>query len=129
MADLSGPELGRLLHQSQMHNQAANITGVLLYDGTRFLQVLEGEKGVIEAVFARILLDCRHTDVQILANGATERRQFKSWAMGLVNYSLQPDSGLHNVWPALAQITDTELWLLLHDFQLHAGLVRCSVQV
>jgi hypothetical protein len=120
LADFSGPELGRLLHQSQVHNQAANVTGVLLYDGTQFLQVLEGEKCAIESIFARILLDCRHTDVQILANGPAEQRQFHSWSMGLMNYAPKADSTIYDARQALLQVTDTALWLLLHDFQLHA---------
>lgn len=129
VADLSEPELGRLLHQSQAHNQEAGVTGMLLYDGLQFLQVLEGEKWAIEPIFSRIRLDCRHTDVQVLANGPAERRQFTSWSMGLINYNTAAmDSGLLDARPALLQVTDSALWLLLHDFQLQAGRARRSVE-
>ena len=129
VADLSGTELERLLHQSRTHNQAAAVTGMLLYDGGRFLQVLEGEKQAIEPIFGRILVDCRHTDVQVLANGEMERRQFGTWSMGLVNYKGAPVSGLPDARSALLQITDTALCQLLHDFQLQAGRVRRYVEV
>lgn len=128
VTDLSGSELGRLLHQSQVHNQAADVTGVLLYDGTRFLQVLEGEKGAIEAIFARILVDCRHTDVEILANGPAEQRQFNSWSMGLMNYGPTADSAIYDARRALLQVNDAALWLLLHDFQLHACRTRRAMK-
>ena len=124
VTDLSGAELGRLLQQSRFHNQAAGITGILLYDGSRFLQVLEGEKWAVDAVFGRILLDCRHTDVQVLANGRAEPRQFSGWSMGLVSCAAGVWSGADDARPVLQQVTDTALGLLLHDFLLHAGRSR-----
>ena len=121
---LSGAELSRLLVQSRTHNDEAGVTGMLLYDGSRFLQVLEGAPEALETIFARIRLDCRHTEVEVLANGPVAQRQFGNWSMGLVNHIANPVIGLDDVPPALLTVQDAGLCMLLHDFQRHAGNPR-----
>ncbi|RSK45323.1 BLUF domain-containing protein [Hymenobacter rigui] len=121
---LSGADLGRMLSQSQARNAAADVTGMLLYDGNRFLQVLEGPAEAVLATFARIRTDCRHTEVQVLANGPIAQRQFGQWAMGLVNYVSCPEEGFADPQPIMLTITDTALCMLLHDFQQYTGAVR-----
>lgn len=121
---LSGPELERLLNQSRVHNQLAGVTGMLLYDGSQFLQVLEGPAVAVSHIFSRIVPDCRHTDVQVLANGAVAQRQFNSWSMGLVNYGTCSAVDFNDPVPALLNVTDAALWMLLHDFQLNASRMQ-----
>ncbi|MET4108109.1 BLUF domain-containing protein [Hymenobacter sp. UYP22] len=121
---LSGAELGRLLVQSRTHNDEAGITGMLLYDGNRFLQVLEGPPNSVDAIFGRISLDCRHTEVEVLANGPVAQRQFGNWSMGLVNHIESPVIGIDDVQPTLLTVQDAGLCMLLHDFQRHAGNAR-----
>ncbi|RSK34022.1 BLUF domain-containing protein [Hymenobacter metallilatus] len=122
--DLSGMDLGRMLSQSRTRNTAADITGMLLYDGVRFLQVLEGPVEAVSTTFARICSDCRHTQVQMLANGPVAQRQFGQWAMGLANYVSSPEVGFVDPHPILLTLTDASLCMLLHDFQQYTGAGR-----
>ena len=52
-----------ILRQSRANNGLNGISGILLSDGRRFLQVLEGTPEAIEHVFARISADPRHAEV------------------------------------------------------------------
>lgn len=124
VAALTGPELGRLLRQSRAHNYQAGVTGMLLYDGACFLQVLEGPGPAVICTFGRIRLDCRHTDVQVLANGPVTRRQFSNWSMGLLNQAGGLETGFDDPQQPLLGVTDAGLWMLLYDFQLNAGRTR-----
>lgn len=80
-----GPgELQALLHRGRTHNQAHNITGLLLHtaDG-RFLQVLEGPKTAVRHLFYHVILsDTRHYHCQVVSEGLCFRRSFTDWSMG-----------------------------------------------
>ncbi|WP_035564883.1 BLUF domain-containing protein, partial [Hymenobacter sp. IS2118] len=52
--------LAGLLRQARLHNQSANLTGLLLYAQGRFLQVLEGPEPALSDLYARIKTDPRH---------------------------------------------------------------------
>lgn len=59
-------QLTALQKQCQDHNNPNQITGMLLYDNQQFMQVLEGEQAVIEALFKKIKSDPRHQQVKAL---------------------------------------------------------------
>jgi hypothetical protein len=70
-----------ILEQSRRNNRAAGITGLLLYDGRRFMQVLEGEPGRVEAAYHRITADPRHRAIVMLSSSNVTSRAFDGWAM------------------------------------------------
>lgn len=70
-----------ILAQSQRNNRAAGVTGLLWTDGTRFLQVLEGEPDAVEATYARIAADRRHAAIVVLQDRTVEAREFGDWSM------------------------------------------------
>lgn len=77
-------ELITLLQEARLHNEARDMTGLLLYapDG-RFMQVLEGRvDDVYELYFRHIAPDRRHHELTLLANGAISHRRFADWRMG-----------------------------------------------
>lgn len=51
---LSPDELYYLCHQSAEHNRDNSITGLLIYDGHRYMQLIEGDKNSVEALMSRI---------------------------------------------------------------------------
>jgi hypothetical protein len=84
LGEFGAPELAALLHRGRVHNQANNISGVLLHtaDG-RFLQVLEGPKTAVRHLFYHVILsDTRHFHCQIISEGACAQRSFAGWTMG-----------------------------------------------
>jgi len=62
-------------------NALLGVTGALLACNGRFLQVLEGDKDAVRQVYGAILLDPRHTDVQLLDSRAIVTRQFADWSL------------------------------------------------
>jgi len=79
--DLEESQLLRLLSRSRASNERAGITGVLLYGGGRFLQVLEGPAPAVRALYGRIATDPRHGHLELLADGPVPRREFADWHM------------------------------------------------
>ena len=83
--DLTQADLETLVHASAAYNTAYEITGILVFRDKFFLQVLEGERSQVMALFTKISTDARHQNIQILSESAITRRQFPNWAMELIS--------------------------------------------
>lgn len=55
---------------------------MLLVGGDRFMQLLEGPAGVVEATYVRLARDPRHFALVTLGRRETDARLFEGWAMG-----------------------------------------------
>ncbi|MES2497517.1 MAG: BLUF domain-containing protein [Pseudomonadota bacterium] len=71
-----------ILQASRRNNDRAQLTGLLIFDGKRFLQALEGPAEAIEVTYSRIALDPRHRALVKLSSRQVETREFGSWSMG-----------------------------------------------
>lgn len=84
------PELLDLLAQSREANTRLDLTGMLLYapgspgPGT-FVQVLEGPRASVQALYVKIIRDPRHRDCTVLQEGTLFQRRFADWTMGFQN--------------------------------------------
>lgn len=74
--------LSCLLESCNRNNQANGLTGLLIYSDGNFMQVLEGERKVVNATFDRIAHDSRHHHIMRMIDEPIERRHFKDFAMG-----------------------------------------------
>ncbi|HPG24858.1 MAG: BLUF domain-containing protein [Spirochaetaceae bacterium] len=76
-----------ILEQARTHNLEHGITGVLCIDPTTglFLQVLEGSRTAVNRLYANIVRDPRHTDVELLHFTEIAERHFSGWRMGSVD--------------------------------------------
>jgi hypothetical protein len=70
-----------ILKSSQRNNRRDGVTGLLFGNGTRFLQVLEGEPDKVDAVMARISRDPRHRSIVMLSRRTVVAREFGHWSM------------------------------------------------
>lgn len=70
------------MDDAQEKNKAIGLTGILLYDGRRFLQLLEGDRSTVETLFRKISQDDRHYNVSVLFDREASERAFGNWAMG-----------------------------------------------
>lgn len=52
-----------LVEKARQRNSALDVTGILLFNGVDFLQILEGSEEVIEKLFCKIRSDKRHHSV------------------------------------------------------------------
>jgi hypothetical protein len=74
-----------ILESSRKHNPQGGITGILCHGGDVFLQVLEGGRDAVNALYNQIARDPRHQDVVILHYEEVTERRFAGWTMGQVN--------------------------------------------
>ena len=70
-----------ILAASRRNNARDRITGLLFFNGKRFLQVLEGEEAIVDTTFRRIQQDDRHYGLVVLSNREVAVREFGEWAM------------------------------------------------
>ncbi len=77
------PDLLNLLRVSSLNNRSRGITGLLLYVKDRFVQLLEGEKEKVLALYQTIGEDTRHAHVNTLLSGVHNegQRLFPDWSM------------------------------------------------
>lgn len=74
-------EVDALLESARRHNTRHDLTGMLAFDSRYFLQVLEGDREALSALYGRLVTDPRHRRVVILGVEPIERRRFADWAM------------------------------------------------
>jgi len=86
-ASLDRARYNALVLEAQGRNRADDVTGLLLYDGARFIQALEGPERLASACMARIEQDRRHEAIDIVSRTRIPERQFGTFAMA----ALMPD--------------------------------------
>jgi hypothetical protein len=82
----AAPEaIHHIIQQAQAHNPQHGITGILCHSERVFMQVLEGGRESINALYGKILRDPRHTDVVLLHYEEISERRYACWTMGQAN--------------------------------------------
>ncbi len=76
-----------ILEASHARNPEHGITGILCTHPGQdvFLQVIEGARAEVNALYANIVRDPRHRDVMLMRYEEIESRRFASWRMGAVD--------------------------------------------
>ncbi|MEO1678366.1 MAG: BLUF domain-containing protein [Pseudomonadota bacterium] len=75
--------MDELLSVCQRNNSALNVTGILHFNGNYFLQVLEGGRAEVSAIYHRIAADPRHVNIILMSCTDVRERIFPTWSMGL----------------------------------------------
>ena len=85
---LSCADLNELLLGARNRNKTLGVSGMLVFHGGTFLQALEGEKRAVNEIFASILTDPRHRDIEVLHRGpGFDQRVFGDWSMGFADFT------------------------------------------
>lgn len=82
--DLPPEDLAALLEKARERNRALAITGIMVYRQRAFMQLLEGERSVVQALYEKIVNDPRHQQVRKIWDGPITERSFPSWGMAFV---------------------------------------------
>ncbi len=80
-ANCSKQEIEKILGSCQTNNASLDITGVLLYSKTKFIQYLEGDSRELLGLYDKIKGDKRHEKAMIISYGPISVKQFPSWQM------------------------------------------------
>ena len=75
-------DLVQILEIARSINRVNGVTGLLLFHGGHFLQVLEGKEEAVRETFARIREDRRHRQLEVLFESEVDEGEFADWSMG-----------------------------------------------
>lgn len=67
--------------KARRFNEANDITGLLVFDGMRFCQQLEGSQKQVLALLERIREDPRHTNLEVVHHGHLAQRRFRRFSL------------------------------------------------
>ncbi len=82
--DLTEADIGDIHRAALQINALEGITGLLVFNGTHFLQIVEGAPLAVDDLLARLFRDPRHHAVEVRDERSIERRFFGDWTMELV---------------------------------------------
>lgn len=115
---LNWSDVDCIVAAARHNNRRHEITGLLVHDGLRFMQVLEGERAAVEAIFARIAADRRHIAPAVISARETEQRNFGSWDFVFQEVSTVEDCAAfaENVAERVRHVQDRTLRILFTGF-------------
>lgn len=79
---MTDDDVAAILVEARANNLRNDLTGALLYNGGRFIQIIEGPDEVLRSQYAKIAADPRHRSVQTMSEKRIAHRQFPEWTMG-----------------------------------------------
>lgn len=85
--DLDAGDLEAIHRTAREVNALEGITGLLVFNGTHFLQIVEGAPQAIDELVERLRRDRRHSAFEVRDEREVHQRSFGSWAMELVRVS------------------------------------------
>ena len=110
---LRSSETSDIIATSRSNNARDAITGVLLYSGQSFLQIVEGPDTTVGALWRRLAIDDRHRGLVTLFELAERDRWFDGWRAGyLAEQQLAPSLAR---WRALAPSLPADEVALLRE--------------
>jgi len=102
---MSTDDLMDILNTSRLNNASNGITGMLLFTGNEFIQILEGDENIIEGLLATIKKDSRHKDFRVVERKKITMREYPEWSMGFKRVDKED---LRDI-PGLNKFFDTDL--------------------
>ena len=85
--DLTADDVEAIHRTARESNALEGITGLLIFNGTHFLQIIEGAPQAIDDLVERLRRDPRHSGIEIRDQREVAERSFPDWSMELVRVS------------------------------------------
>ncbi|WP_236613013.1 BLUF domain-containing protein [Sphingobium quisquiliarum] len=90
-------QCAQIAQDAAVRNSRDDVTGLLLFNGRRFLQVLEGPRQNVERIYERIGRDGRHRALVMLRRQDIAAREFGDWGMAYDDPAHPSESLRHKV--------------------------------
>lgn len=108
-SDLMSPgEMRAIAERSGPRNSALDVTGILVMNGGHILQVLEGARPTVTALFEKIARDPRHTGVRQVAGSEQDERLLNNWSMVAGDGGVVPPSLLEAFQELYARLASAD---------------------
>jgi hypothetical protein len=101
-------EIPRIVAACRARNGERAITGVLLFTGRDFAQLIEGAPDTVTMLWARLRADDRHGDIVVLLDERVPQRWFADWRVGFPTDTALV--GRIAAWRAAAPVADVTAW-------------------
>lgn len=85
--DLQPSDLEDIHRMARELNAIDGITGLLVFNGTHFLQIVEGAQSAVDDLVERLRRDSRHSGFEVRDQHRIDARSFPGWSMELVRVS------------------------------------------
>ena len=85
--DLTADDIEAIQRTAREVNALEGITGLLIFNGTHFLQIIEGAPQAIDDLVERLRRDPRHGGLEVRDQREVTERSFPDWSMELVRVS------------------------------------------
>jgi hypothetical protein len=99
-----------IVAKSIQRNASLEVTGALLFNGTRFVQFLEGSADGVAAIRQSILADSRHRNVTTFMTEQQSCRIFSNWSLAYAGPSVfisdKIENMVRNIPSASSEIID-----------------------
>jgi hypothetical protein len=112
-------QVQRIVDHAQVYNSKNNITGLLLFSGSHFAQVLEGPSHNVKTLFESIETDNRHSNSQTLVNHEVDARAFGKWDMALTSVNQQDMADVITLFPTSTSTANGKDKLIVSLMQSH----------
>ena len=90
---IAAGDVDSILASARTNNPLEGITGLLIFNGNAFMQILEGAGSAIDALLERLSTDPRHSNMSIRDSRIIEERTFGSWSMAFLRLDEQRFEG------------------------------------
>jgi hypothetical protein len=107
--DLEAGDLEAIHRTAREVNALEGITGLLIFNGTHFLQIIEGAPDAIKDLLERLRRDPRHSGIEVRDERLIEERSFPDWSMELVQVSAGYFEAKRSVSHRLPAMTSPEV--------------------
>jgi hypothetical protein len=108
-AGLSDEAVVDIHNSARAFNGLDGISGLLVFNGERFLQIIEGSEDAIEDLLRRLRADPRHTEVTVVEDRPIEKRSFSGWQMALARVSRGPFEPRDDIDKLLPETVSAEI--------------------
>ena len=96
---LKKKDLEAIMDAARRKNMRAHISGALLFTHDFFLQVLEGDAGIVTQCLVTIGMDERHSEMKVRAFDTVDERLFPDWGMQYVAHDSKSLEGYRRFFP------------------------------
>ena len=103
--DLEASDLEAIHRTAREVNALEGITGLLVFNGTHFLQIIEGAPDAIDELVERLRRDPRHCGFEVRDERTIDQRSFPDWSMEMVRVSASYFEAKDTVTDRLPQTT------------------------
>jgi hypothetical protein len=111
-------DISQILSVSYMNNEKVGITGLLLFSGGFFCQLVEGPEAAVDDTFSRVENDSRHSEIKVLMRQPTDWVYLPGFPMGCAGIERSVDPIIAEAmtlrgWTSISEAAPTVLYSLL----------------